>query len=157
MATSSIYKAYGSKYELFAEASRRILVEQVTEVAEELDEAAAPLERLRTVLSGMFRVGRDEPFAAAYLFGMFPLLHHGEVDQKVRELIDHVDTEVRRRLRHRVAGTPSLPAPLRETPTSWPNILRRPRSAISAPRCTAMLWVEPDSYAAFVVRGLARG
>ncbi|MEZ5145343.1 MAG: TetR/AcrR family transcriptional regulator [Acidimicrobiales bacterium] len=70
--SSSIYKAYSSKYELFAEASRRVLVEQVVAIAEGVDEAAPPLERLRQVLTGLFHVGRDEPFPAAYLYGMFP-------------------------------------------------------------------------------------
>ncbi len=100
--SSSIYKAYTSKYELFAEAARRVLVEQVVTIAESVDDSAPPLDRLHQVLEGLARVGREDPFPAAYLYGMYSVLHHDEVDPSVQDKIEHVNTEVRDRLRHRI-------------------------------------------------------
>ena len=100
--SSSIYKAYASKYEPFAEASRRVLIDQVGEVAESVDESAPPADRLRQVLADLMAVCSEQPFAVAYLYGMFPLLHHAEVASTVREHVAAVDDDVRDRLRRRV-------------------------------------------------------
>ncbi len=100
--SSSIYKAYSNKYELFAEASRRILVEQVVVIADGVDDSAPPAERLRQTIAGLARVGRNDPFPAAYLWGLYPMIHHRDVDDAVQEKIAHVDAEVRARFRHRI-------------------------------------------------------
>lgn len=99
---SAIYKAYANKYELFAEASRRVMVTQLTEVAESVDESTQPIDRLRHVLTEILRTVAAEPFAVAYLYGMFPLLHHGDVDTSVRDQIADVEEHIRSRLAHRV-------------------------------------------------------
>lgn len=154
--SSSIYKAYSSKYELFAEASRRVLVEQVVAIAEGVDEAAPPLERLRQVLTGLFHVGRDEPFPAAYLYGMFPLLHHKEVDDAVQEKIDHVDAEVRRRLRHRIVDALDAGA-LAGDPDELVELCAVATFGYLGMAVNHDEPVAPETFADFVLAGLAAG
>ncbi|MEM9513942.1 MAG: TetR/AcrR family transcriptional regulator [Actinomycetota bacterium] len=83
VSTSAIYKAYGNKYELFAEASRVILMEQAEAILAHVDADAEPIDRLHQLLAGIFHIGREEPFAAAYVFCTFPMVYHGDVDQSV--------------------------------------------------------------------------
>ncbi len=83
VSTSAIYKAYGNKYELFAEASRVILMEQAEAILSHVDDDAEPIERLHQLLAGVFKIGRDQPFAAAYVFCTFPIVFHGDVDEAV--------------------------------------------------------------------------
>ncbi|MEO1058153.1 MAG: TetR/AcrR family transcriptional regulator [Actinomycetota bacterium] len=82
---SAIYKAFGNKYELFAAASREILLEQAQLIRDRVDDDASPLERLRQTLEGVFYIGRDEPFAAAYVFCAFPMVYHGDAGPDVVE------------------------------------------------------------------------
>jgi AcrR family transcriptional regulator len=153
--TSSVYKAFSSKYELFAVASRQLLVEQVIAVARGVDETAPPIQRLQQVLTGLFTVGRAEPFPTAYLFGMFPLLQHKDVDESVRRHVDEVVAEVHARLHQRIAdavasgdliGDPDHLAALCATAAFGYLGM----AVHSAPE------VAPQRYAQFVVAGLPR-
>ena len=150
---SSIYKAYASKYELFAEASRRVMVDQVGEVAEAVDESASPEERLRQVVAGMLQVCSDEPFAVAYLYGLFPLLHHAEVDESVRDEVAHVDDEVRVRLRHRVDAVMAGGA-LSGDPDDLVEECRLAVFGYLGEAVHGEHRLEPEVFAAFVLRGL---
>ena len=153
--SSSIYKAYSSKYELFAEASRRVMIEQVVTIAETVDTSAAPIDRLHQVIAGLARVGRDDPFPAAYLYGMFTVLHHDDVDPVVQEKIEHVNSEVRARLRHRI-----------EEAIQAGELVAEAEEAVDF--CTVASFgylgtsanggvpPDPDDFARFVVRGIHR-
>ena len=151
--SSSIYKAYASKYELFAEASRRVLVAQVTEVAEAVDESSAPIERLRQVLGELLAVCSEQPFALAYLYGMFPLLHHAEVDDAVRDEVARVDEEVRVRLRHRVVDAVGDGA-LAGDPDQLVELCRLAAFGYLGEAVHGGHDVAPADYATFVLRGL---
>lgn len=153
--TSSVYKAFSSKYELFAVACRRVLVEQVVEVARGVDEAAPPLQRLRQVLAGLFAVGRAEPFPTAYLYGMFPLLQHKEVDDSVRREVDEVEAELRARLRHRIADAVEA-GDLAGDPDDLAAICATAAFGYLGMAVHGATPVAPEAYADFVVRGLPR-
>ena len=101
---SAIYKAYGSKHELFADACAVVLAEQIHDIASDVDESSPPLEIIRTVLAGMFAIGREYPYAAGYLTGMLPLVQHAGVDEIVLERTEAVQQDARHRLRHRLAA-----------------------------------------------------
>ena len=150
---SSIYKAYASKYELFAEASRRVMVDQVGEVAESVDEGASPEERLRQVVAGVLQVCSDEPFAVAYLYGLFPLLHHAEIDESVREEVALVDDEVRARLRHRVDAVMTGGA-LAGDPDDLVEECRLAVFGYLGEAVHGAHRLEPAAFADFVLRGL---
>ena len=103
--TSSIYKAYANRYELFADACRQVLAAQIEEISHEAGEEEDPLAALRNVLASLFEVGRSAPYAAAYLYGIFPLQYHGHVGDEVAERVQQINAEVRSRLHSRIAAT----------------------------------------------------
>ncbi|MEO1055421.1 MAG: TetR/AcrR family transcriptional regulator [Actinomycetota bacterium] len=101
---SSLYKAYRSKYEMFADAAQLVMIETIREGIEAAveHEGDDPLDVLRAVLAAVYRVGRDQSFAHAYLVGMFPLVHHEVVSDEVLEGVEALRNEARSRLRRRV-------------------------------------------------------
>lgn len=152
--SSSIYKAYSNKYELFAEASRRVLVAQIGEVAGTVDESVRPLDRLRHVLVELLRVCSEQPFALAYLYGLFPLVHHGDVAPEMQARVDHVDDEVRARIRHRIVDALEA-SDLRGDPDVLTELCRVSVFGYLGDAVHGDLPIPPDVFADFVLAGLA--
>lgn len=151
---SSIYKAYGNKYELFAEASRRVLVAQMSEVAASVDETAPPRERLRHTLVELFRICSEEPFAIAYLYGLFPLLHHGDVDPALRDAVRHVDGEARVRIRRRIVDVVEA-GDLAGDPDALTELCRLSAFGYLGDAVHGELLLGPETFGDFVLAGLA--
>lgn len=150
---SSIYKAYSNKYELFAEASRRVLVAQIGEVAGSVDESRPPEERLRQVLVDLFRVCSEQPFAVAYLYGLFPLMHHGDVASDMRARVEHVDDEVRARLRHRMVDVIEA-GDLTGDPDTLTELCRISAFGYLGDAVHGGLRIDAETFARFVLAGL---
>lgn len=102
IATPSIYKAYANRYELFADACRLVFENQLAEIAHDASAHDDPLDALEEVLTSLFEVGRAEPYASSYLYGVFPLQYHGQVGDAVMTRVQHVTTEAVNRLRTRI-------------------------------------------------------
>lgn len=100
--TPSIYKAYANRYELVADACQVVLAAQVEKIAHQVDDADDPLGALTEMLVAVFEVGRAEPYAAAYLYGIFPLQYHGHIGEAVATRVRQLTGEVRLRLRTRI-------------------------------------------------------